>query len=124
MPTPDPTLFQRIADESFEPLRVVVVKDETVYEPARPAWQALADIGQPNLGMPAVLVAFRDYHQEHCTWGALHIVLDDGNTEDSSVDLCIGWAERAGDAEGVALARCLRRMSVAQRDRMGEVLYG
>lgn len=28
---------------------------------------------------PEVVARFRDYHSRHSTWGAFHVVLDDGN---------------------------------------------
>lgn len=47
--------------------------------------------------------------------GNLHLVLDDGNVEDSSVDCCLDCASAHGDAEGVRLAEQLRALTVTQR---------
>lgn len=50
--------------------------------------------------------------------GSLHVVLDDGNREDSSVDFCIEYAEKAGDLAGAALGKVLRTMSRTQRGKV------
>lgn len=49
-------------------------------------------------------------------WGALHVVLEDGNTDDA--DGCAEWARERGDAEGEALALLLEKMSGSQRGRI------
>jgi hypothetical protein len=54
----------------------------------------------------------------------LHITLDDGNVEDSSVEYCIARAEEAGHAYCGALARALRSMSKTQRLKLRSVGYG
>ena len=73
----------------------------------------------PNI--PEVLPRFREYHTKHFAWGALHIVLDDGNVDDSSVQHCIEWAVQSSDAEGEALARILLSMSKTQRKKLGRM---
>lgn len=50
--------------------------------------------------------------------GSLHTVLDDWNINDSSVDFCIAYADSAGDTDGAALARLLRKMSRTQRKKL------
>lgn len=40
--------------------------------------------------------------------GNLHIVLDDGNIEDSSIDFCHGYASANGDEIGVGIANILK----------------
>lgn len=52
--------------------------------------------------------------------GNLHIVLDDGNVENRSVEFCRGFAEERGDAVGVAMADLLTRLSPAMRYRVYE----
>jgi len=47
--------------------------------------------------------------------GNLHIVLDDGNLEDSSIEVCRKAAEEAADREGVEIAEELRRCSWEER---------
>lgn len=51
--------------------------------------------------------------------GSLHVVLDDGNVDDGSVQFCIEWADDAGDEDGVALGKVLLRMSKTQRKKLG-----
>ncbi len=50
--------------------------------------------------------------------GSLHIVLDDQNVGDDSVDFCIQWARDRDDTEGVRLGEMLRRMSRTQRAKI------
>lgn len=69
-----------------------------------------------------VAECIRAYYEDldNPTGGALHIVLDDFNYEDASVEHCIEWAERGGrgvppDPLGAALGRRLLTMSLAER---------
>ena len=55
--------------------------------------------------------------------GSLHIVLDDGNTEDGDVEWCMNYAKEIGDADGVKLAEAILRMSKTQRERLSEMFY-
>ncbi len=59
-----------------------------------------------------------EYYKENAAGGSLHIVLDDGNLEDYSVDFCIKYAEEHADPAGVELARRIRTMSVTQRAKL------
>ena len=68
--------------------------------------------------IPEVAVRFRAYHLEHPTWGALHIVLEDGNLEDNHVVYCRVFALELGDEEGAELAMILSRMSQTQRAKI------
>lgn len=68
--------------------------------------------------IPEVLPRFVAYHACNPVWGSLHIVLEDGNCDDSSVRFCLEEAEKRGDAEGAELARILLRMSRSQRGRL------
>lgn len=61
------------------------------------------------------LARFNEYFQEHITWGSLHIVLDDGNVEDSHVEFCRKYAIENGDEEGAYLAGVLAGLSQSQR---------
>lgn len=71
--------------------------------------------------MSADLKAFLDsaflvYYRDHGTWGALHIVCDDGNLSDESVDFCLRQARDEDDdylAEVLALK--LREMPIEER---------
>jgi len=54
--------------------------------------------------------------------GSLHIVLDDGNVQDSHVDFCIDCARQRGDEDGVLLATLLRQMSRTQRLKISNLV--
>lgn len=71
--------------------------------------------------IPEFIDEFFDYYTEHGAWGSLHIVLDDGNVEDSSVDFCIEWAKKDGDVIGYRLAKVLRIMTKSQRARLAQM---
>lgn len=58
---------------------------------------------------------FQAYLDANPTWGSLHVVLDDGNTEDSHVAWCQEYAAEEGDQEGYELAGLLLQMSETQR---------
>lgn len=47
--------------------------------------------------------------------GYLHVVLDEGSTEDSSVRFCLGEAEKAKDHVGVAIAQMLLDLTEDKR---------
>lgn len=55
--------------------------------------------------------------------GSLHIVLDDGNTEDKHVKWCIEHAKERGDVAGVELGETLLRMSRTQRQKLAGLFY-
>jgi hypothetical protein len=64
------------------------------------------------------------YYQYHGAGGWLHIVLDDGNLEDHSVDHCIQRAEQEGDIVCWLLAGLIRTMTEDNRDLLYEKLHG
>jgi hypothetical protein len=68
--------------------------------------------------VPEVLPLVNAYYRTHPVGGSLHIVLDDCNVGDSSVEFCLNHAIEDDDAEGEALARILLRMSKTQRKRL------
>lgn len=74
-----------------------------------------------SVSIPDFLARFRAYHASHPTWGALHIVLDDGNMSNADVQFCIEYAVQQGDAECAALARVLLSMSKTQRKKLGRM---
>jgi len=53
--------------------------------------------------------------------GAVHIVTEDENVEDSSVDFCIQSALEYGDRAGEAIATLLRRCSRTQRKKLARL---
>lgn len=70
--------------------------------------------------IPEVIPLCREYYAKpgNCSGGSLHIVLEDGNIEDSHVRFCIEFAREEGDPDGVALAETLLSMSKTQRKRL------
>lgn len=80
--------------------------------------QILAAPNKPNV--PQVKPLVRSYYaiDGNGVGGSLHIVLDDHNTDDSSVEWCIEYAAKNGDPCGEALGRVLLRMSKTQREKL------
>lgn len=70
---------------------------------------------------PKDLAELALYHHRNPTWGVLHIVLEDGNVEDSDVDFCIEKAIERNDRDGLKLARMLRRLSPDDRAAVGRL---
>jgi len=70
--------------------------------------------------VPEVLPLVRAYYAlpGNSTGGSLHIVLDDGNTDDSSVLFCIRRAHQLDDTDGITLAEILLKMSRTQRRKL------
>lgn len=69
--------------------------------------------------LPLVLKLYQTY--DGGAGCCLHIVLDDGNVNDSSVDFCIKCAQDEGHPECEALARLLRQMSRTQRKKLASM---
>ena len=71
--------------------------------------------------VPEVLPLVRAYYAKpgNEAGGNLHIVLDDGNVEDSSIRFCVEGSVREMDLDGVSLCQKLLAMSKTQR----RVLY-
>jgi hypothetical protein len=78
-----------------------------------------------RLSLPDVIDQFSAYYArpENRAWGSLHVVLDDGNYEDSSVRYCIEWARECGDEEGVRLAELLLKLSRTQRSKVDRLVW-
>lgn len=66
---------------------------------------------------------FEWYHEDHLAWGSLHIVLEDENLEDDSVQWCIERARERGDEEGEALARILLELTEEQRLNLSREMW-
>lgn len=80
---------------------------------------------RPKPTVPEVLpmmYAYRDT-EGNGAGGSLHIVLDDGNTEDDHVKWCIEHAKERGDVAGVELGEMLLRMSRTQRKKLSARFY-
>ncbi len=67
---------------------------------------------------------FAAYFKLNPTWGSLHIVLDDLNTENHHVEFCIKSAQERGDKEGEDLGRILLKLSESQRARIDRLVTG
>lgn len=50
--------------------------------------------------------------------GALHIVLDDGNLDNESINYCITFAIARGDVDAFNLGKLLLQMSATQRKKI------
>jgi hypothetical protein len=73
---------------------------------------------RPNVPTVAPLASAYRAKRGNGAGGSLHIVLDDGNLETSSVLFCLNWAMDRGDRDGAALALILLAMSPTQRGRV------
>ena len=75
--------------------------------------------------IPEVLDRFARYYAlpGNGAWGSLHIVLDDGNVDDSHVAFCQNNAHERGDTEGEQLAMILAMMTKSQRSRLGDMAW-
>ncbi len=73
-----------------------------------------------KLTVPDVLPLVREYYNKegNGVGGSLHIVLDDGNTENRHVAFCINYARECGDEDGVKLGELLLKMSRTQRHKI------
>jgi hypothetical protein len=56
-----------------------------------------------------------EYYKSNPTGGSLHIVLDDGNLESSSIQWCAGYAYGLKDDVGNDIANLMRHMNIRQR---------
>lgn len=72
---------------------------------------------------PDVVARFAAYYRREPVWGSLHVVLDEGNIGDGSVERAREWAVERGDSEGEALAGLLMLMSPSQRGRLAAKVY-
>lgn len=60
------------------------------------------------------------YYTFESTGGTCHIILDDGNYDDHSVDFCIKYAEENEDMMGLAIASMLKLLTVEEREHVCE----
>jgi len=70
--------------------------------------------------VPELIPRLKDYYAKpgNGVGGSLHIILEDGNTQDSHVRMCLEWAKERGDADGVMLAEMLLKMTRTQRGKL------
>ena len=67
-----------------------------------------------------LVIKVKEYYKNHIAGGSLHIVLDDGNLETSSVLFCIEWAKNKNDKEGEDLAKLLLATTEEERQALYE----
>lgn len=58
------------------------------------------------------------YYTTESTGGTCHIILDDGNYDDHSVDFCMKYAEEHSDMMGLTIASFLKMLTVEERERV------
>lgn len=80
--------------------------------------------------------AIEKIYEWNCVGGPLHIVLDDGNTDDKSIRYCLDscrdhWSvvEDAGNADGMIrlvemVGSCLLQIDETERDRLYGIRWG
>jgi len=70
--------------------------------------------------VPEVLPLVNQYysHPKNGVGGNLHIVFEDGNIDDHSVEFCLEQAQEKKDKEGVVIANLLLQMSKTQRKKL------
>jgi len=81
--------------------------------------------------VPEVLPLLREYYLENPTGGAVHIITDDGNTEQGHADWCVEWAASREfcpycDHPGphhLAIAKLLQRCSGTQRGKLARLAH-
>lgn len=60
----------------------------------------------------------RELYMRHGTGCCLHVVVDDHNAEDATVDFCIKWAQSRGHTFCEHLGNRLRGMSLQDRKKL------
>jgi len=75
--------------------------------------------------IPEILPLLKAYGEKdgNEVGGNLHIVLDDGNVNDSDVVFCLERAKETNDVDGVKLAELLLKMSKTQRSKLSNLFY-
>lgn len=123
------TCVSRALDAALEALfggRVECVTDRAlrIGQDNAGAQRVMDDQQKPTVPEVLPLVwHYRDHYEHGGAGGSLHIVLDDGNVEDSHVEFCRQFAIEHGDSEGEKLAEILLRMSKTQRSKLAARFY-
>jgi hypothetical protein len=86
----------------------------------RPQMKALVDMGSDKKKptIPEVLPLIKEYYKTNLAGGNLHIVLDDGNTNNSHLYYCLEQAKSNSDLLGVQIIEALLLMSNRQRRKI------
>jgi hypothetical protein len=58
------------------------------------------------------------YYRTEITGGSCHIVLDDINLDDSSVQFCVEYSEKEGDFFGKTIAEMMLKLDEAEREQV------
>jgi hypothetical protein len=74
--------------------------------------------------IPDILPLLRDYVRDNPVGGSLHVVLDDGNIENSSIETCLNTAKELNDERAIVLANLLLKMSRTQRKKLCHLYVG
>ena len=53
--------------------------------------------------------------------GNCHLVLDDGNLEDSDIQFCKGYCAHADDNEGLSIMSCMLQLNPEERQKVYDV---
>ena len=75
--------------------------------------------------VPEAAEALRAYYQRpRCDMGGIvHIIVEDGNTEQSHANWCLAQAEDHGDTEDIRIALMLASMSRTQRTKLSHMSF-
>lgn len=75
--------------------------------------------------IPEIIQLLREFGRKpkNSVGGNLHIVLEDGNVNDSDVQFCLDAAKADCDAEAVALAEIILKMSKTQRKKLAGMFH-
>ena len=75
---------------------------------------------KPTIPEVEPLVLYFLSFPENIVGGVLHVVLDDANVDDATVDFCKDMAVAQGDMNGLMLARVIRLCSKTQRRKLAK----
>lgn len=73
---------------------------------------------------PITIERFKAYYERNPSWGTLHVVLEDGNLEDSHIAFCRNAAIQEGDHDGKELCDILLKMNCIQRNELHRLPMG
>ncbi len=62
-----------------------------------------------------IMPMIREYHDNHLSFGTLHVVLEDENIKDKHINFCFQESLREGDQDGMLLSLLLLDMNKKQR---------
>jgi hypothetical protein len=73
-----------------------------------------------EISVPILIQKSKEYYsmEGNKVGGNLHIILDDGNINDSSINFCLNQATIKGDKLGIELCKLLLLASKTQRNKL------